>query len=189
MDKIKIKFQHCHGIKSLEAEFDFSSSNTQLIYARNGMMKTSFLKTFEDYKNGVVSRDEIEDIDGTREIEGVEPDQVLAFRSFENLYFHGGLTTLYLLDEREESFFEELKKTIDLGLYHNSGIKKEENLVKNLFLIQLLREVGKNNSREISKADLAKYEIYLEKALHVSATEDVLLSEPPFLAFNLESFF
>lgn len=48
MNKIKLKFQYCYGIKSLEKEFDFSN-RTFAIYAPNGSMKTSFAKTFNDY--------------------------------------------------------------------------------------------------------------------------------------------
>lgn len=52
MYKIKIKFQHCYGIKKLEKEFDFSSSSTFAIYASNGIMKTSFAKTFKNISDG-----------------------------------------------------------------------------------------------------------------------------------------
>ena len=47
MDKIKVHLEHCYGIKHLKQDFDFSDSNTWLIYAPNGVMKTSFAKTFK----------------------------------------------------------------------------------------------------------------------------------------------
>jgi hypothetical protein len=47
MNKIGVHLEHCYGIKHLEQEFDFSDSNTWLIYAPNGVMKTSFAKTFK----------------------------------------------------------------------------------------------------------------------------------------------
>jgi hypothetical protein len=47
MDKLKIKFQYCYGIKKLEKEFIFSNRAFS-IYAPNGSMKTSFAKTFDD---------------------------------------------------------------------------------------------------------------------------------------------
>jgi ABC-type molybdate transport system ATPase subunit len=48
MNKVKIKFEYCYGIASLETEFDFSSKNVFAIYAPNGTMKTSFAKSFKD---------------------------------------------------------------------------------------------------------------------------------------------
>lgn len=50
MNKIDVHLENCYGIKKLEYEFDFSpiKSNTWLIYAPNGVMKTSFAKTFKN---------------------------------------------------------------------------------------------------------------------------------------------
>lgn len=54
-------FENCYGIK----EFDmgegihFSRSNKALIYAPNGVMKTSFTKVFEDLSKGSASEDRI----------------------------------------------------------------------------------------------------------------------------------
>lgn len=52
MQKLKIKFENCYGIKKLEHEFDFSAFRTVVIYAPNGAMKTSFAKTFKDISTG-----------------------------------------------------------------------------------------------------------------------------------------
>ena len=56
MKKINIKFKHCYGIRNLEYEFDLSN-RTFAIYAANGIMKTSFAKTFDDYAKGQQSLD------------------------------------------------------------------------------------------------------------------------------------
>ena len=48
MDKIKIDWEYCYGIKSLKHEFSFSEGkHSHLIYAPNGTMKTSFAKTMK----------------------------------------------------------------------------------------------------------------------------------------------
>jgi ABC-type branched-subunit amino acid transport system ATPase component len=49
MDTIKIEWENCFGIGKLSHEFNFSaeSSNSFMIYAPNGTMKTSFAKTFD----------------------------------------------------------------------------------------------------------------------------------------------
>lgn len=54
VNKINLNLQNCYGIKKLKKELDFSSSKTVAIYAPNGVMKTSFAKTFSDLFNGAL---------------------------------------------------------------------------------------------------------------------------------------
>lgn len=49
MQKLRIKMEHCYGIKNLQREFDFSSRQAVAIYAPNGAMKSSFAQTFQDH--------------------------------------------------------------------------------------------------------------------------------------------
>ena len=51
MQKIKINFENCYGIKKLDHEFEFRN-RTFAIYAPNGVMKTSFAKTMDDLSKG-----------------------------------------------------------------------------------------------------------------------------------------
>ena len=46
MKKLQIDLNYCYGIKNLKYEFDFNGGKNYLLYAPNGMMKTSFTKTF-----------------------------------------------------------------------------------------------------------------------------------------------
>ncbi len=48
MRKLEINLENCYGIGRLNYSFDFSKSNSYLIYAPNGTMKSSFAKTFSD---------------------------------------------------------------------------------------------------------------------------------------------
>jgi len=61
MNKLKIELQHCYGIKKLNHEFDFSNCRTFVIYAPNGVMKTSFAKTLNDIANKKSPCDQIDD--------------------------------------------------------------------------------------------------------------------------------
>jgi len=47
MEKINLNLKNCYGIGSLNHIFDFSKSNTFLIYSPNGTMKTSLAKTLK----------------------------------------------------------------------------------------------------------------------------------------------
>ena len=59
MNKVNIELENCYGIKNLKHSFDFTSKSTYAIYAPNGIMKTSFAKTFMDLSNGAESHDSI----------------------------------------------------------------------------------------------------------------------------------
>jgi hypothetical protein len=58
MSVLKIKLSNCFGIKALSYDFDFGESNVFAIYAPNGLMKTSFTKTFQCLSNGEAPREE-----------------------------------------------------------------------------------------------------------------------------------
>lgn len=47
MNLLSIDFENCFGIGKLNYHFDFKKTNSHLIYAPNGTMKTSFAKTFD----------------------------------------------------------------------------------------------------------------------------------------------
>ena len=57
MQKLKIHFENCYGIKKLKYEFDFSTKKIYSIYAPNGTMKTSFAKTLRDFSLNTDSKD------------------------------------------------------------------------------------------------------------------------------------
>ena len=54
-------FENCYGIKEFDmgTGIDFSRSNKAIIYAPNGVMKTSFTKVFEDLSKGEAAKDRI----------------------------------------------------------------------------------------------------------------------------------
>lgn len=59
MKKIDVDLENCFGISKLKHSFDFSKTNIILIYAPNGMMKTSFAKTFDCIANEVAPGDRV----------------------------------------------------------------------------------------------------------------------------------
>ncbi len=48
MDKLRVHLENCYGIQKLVEEFDFSDCRTIVVYVPNGVMKSSFAKTFDD---------------------------------------------------------------------------------------------------------------------------------------------
>ena len=57
MKSLNVKFNHCYGIKNLEYVFNFEDKKTYAIYSPNGVMKTSFAKTFKDISENNPSTD------------------------------------------------------------------------------------------------------------------------------------
>ena len=64
MNKLNINLENCYGIQSLECEFDFTPRGNRplakayAIYAPNGLMKSSFAKTFDQLSNGLLPSEE-----------------------------------------------------------------------------------------------------------------------------------
>jgi hypothetical protein len=55
MNKLKVQLSNCYGIKSLSYDFEFQKTykrRSYVIYAPNGLMKSSFAKTFARLSNG-----------------------------------------------------------------------------------------------------------------------------------------
>lgn len=53
------KFLNCYGLKDLNLpSIDFTTSNKAIIYAPNGVMKTSFSKVMDDISKGIAPMDE-----------------------------------------------------------------------------------------------------------------------------------
>lgn len=61
MNKLSIHFENCYGIKKLQHEFDFSKCRTFAVYSPNGVMKTSFTKTFDDVSANRTPSDQMDD--------------------------------------------------------------------------------------------------------------------------------
>lgn len=59
MKKLEINLENCYGIRRFNHTFNFNDSKTQLVYATNGVMKSSLALTFEDIAEGRVSKDRI----------------------------------------------------------------------------------------------------------------------------------
>jgi hypothetical protein len=59
MTELEIHLENCYGIRRFKHKFNFGESKTQLIYAPNGVMKSSLALTLEDIAEGRISKDRI----------------------------------------------------------------------------------------------------------------------------------
>jgi energy-coupling factor transporter ATP-binding protein EcfA2 len=127
MNKIKLKFQYCYGIKKLEHEFIFSN-RTFAIYAPNGSMKTSFAKTFKDLMKGEETKDliypervTVREIKDERDIE-LPKEQVFVIEPYNESYFSDKESTLVVAKELKEQY-EKIYGDLD---------KEKNSFIKNL---------------------------------------------------------
>ena len=116
IQKVKINFEHCYGIRKLCSDFDFSKSNMhmQLIYAPNGTMKTSFAKTFKDMsdpRGKTKPHDQLDktlqpiykvmvEDDGGSERD-IAPDEIKVIKSYDESAFKSEEAILTLLANKE----------------------------------------------------------------------------------------
>lgn len=93
MKKLNVNLKNCFGIEALSYEFNFSEGNVFSIYARNGLMKTSFAKTFQliqQQGEGADLRDVIFENQGSASIviddQPIKKEQVFVIKSYESAY-------------------------------------------------------------------------------------------------------
>ena len=135
MERIKYSLTNCYGIQKLKGEFVFSCKKVPTsviaVYAKNGLMKTSFAKTFkkiQDKKQKEI-RDEIFDIPGeaTITIDGkdISEEDVFVIKSFETSYQSGNLADLLVDESIKEKISDVIKLKTDLlkDLEKASGLK------------------------------------------------------------------
>jgi len=92
MKSLSLSFQNCFDIQLIRYTFSFVNGNVFAIYAKNGLMKTSFAKTFKMLQEGKIDDicDVIFDKPGTVEVtidnNHVEKDQIFVIKSYESSY-------------------------------------------------------------------------------------------------------
>ncbi|MDV6377148.1 hypothetical protein ORD22_02575 [Sporosarcina sp. GW1-11] len=126
MDKIKVEIKNCYGIDSLENEFDFTKGkSTQVIYAPNGVMKTSFANVFDDYSKGVESQDLIfpmkESVRNIKDSVGddISPESIFVIRPYDKSFQSDKMSTLLVKDDlrkRYEKVYEQIDITKNILL-------------------------------------------------------------------------
>lgn len=131
MKKLLVSLENCYGIKKLNETFDFTETNTYAIYAPNGMMKSSFEKTFYDLSKGNQTSDlvfpnrqttrKIQDEDGNNILD----IEVFTIKPYNEAFETEKLSTLLVkqdlkrqydeiyknLDKEQSEFIKKLKKT------------------------------------------------------------------------------
>ncbi|MCK5633366.1 hypothetical protein KAH94_06430, partial [bacterium] len=129
MEKVTVDFENCYGIKKMEHSFDFTSTKrTFAIYSPNGVMKTSFSKTFKDISNNKDSQDLIFQNRKTKRIvvdensTNLQPENIFVIEPYSETYKSEKVSTL-LVNAKLKNQYEKIHIEID---------NKKEALLKEL---------------------------------------------------------
>ena len=173
MNKLNIELTNCFGIDSLKHEFDFGKGNTFSIYARNGLMKTSFAKTFQLIQQG--KKENISDaifgepgsaivqIDG----QDIEKKQVFVVKSYESSY-ESDISSLLIKGDIQTQLKYVFKVRTKLlkALEKDSGLKiKRTSLGKTVYELEptIVKDFDFNEKDILSNLmELASYEPEIE---------------------------
>lgn len=118
MKKLEVNLTNCHGIRHLAATIGFDRGRASAIYAPNGLMKTSFARTFGDLSRGEDSSDHVfPDRTSERKItdqDGVPltSNQVVVIVSYDEEMGPTEETSTLLVDKVLRDEYEELQRGI-----------------------------------------------------------------------------
>ena len=193
MKKLKIDLANCHGIHHLDAELSFKNARTTAIYAPNGMMKTSFARTFSDLSRGQPSTDRvfperlssrsITDQDGV----ALAPEQVVVIVSYDEEMGPTEQTSTLLVDKVLRSEYADLQRGINeaktelvTALKSQAQTKKDVSTELSLaithdresFFRALVRVEEEVTDEEASYADLPYDVIFDDKVVTLLRTKD-----------------
>jgi hypothetical protein len=133
--KLDVKLKNCYGIQNLEQSFDFSNNKTFLIYASNGVMKTSFARTFKQIQDGKEPQEEvhksksqckitIDDID-------ISKDEIFVIKPYVQKYESENISTLLVDDINKDLYEQELKGIVKLKTAFLDKLSKKSEKTKN----------------------------------------------------------
>lgn len=132
MQELQINLQYCFGIKELSHKFDFSNGRTFVIYAPNGVMKSSFAKTAKTLFEG--KKKPCDQIDTSLEAkydflvedEVLDPQKFCVIQPYneESLNSEGNILTLLANKQQRERYLAIYKEIEGKKKSALSGLKK-----------------------------------------------------------------
>ncbi len=141
MEKLKVELSNCYGISLFDEIFDFTNNRNQAkayaIYAPNGLMKTSFSRTFEALSRGEQPKEErfnretncVVEADGTE----LRKEHIYVLKSEIDIDSDNDAVTNILVNEESKSKYDSLveeltkiKSKLISSLQKKSKVKKSD---------------------------------------------------------------
>jgi hypothetical protein len=179
MNSLKISLNNCFGIQRLDHEFDFgvgsnatrSTAKAYAIYAPNGLMKSSFAKTFESLSKGEVPKEERYKRASTCVIESdgvaITKDAIYVLKAEIDISVDSAAITDILVSPEKKGRYDTL-------LFELDKMKSK--------IITALQKISKVKKADVEKTllkDLGEvnFEVCIEKVKSVPFEEDLRLYE------------
>lgn len=178
MKQLKLDFEHCYGIRRLNATLDFADCSAYAVYAPNGMMKSSFAQTFKDIADGEESRDRVfpdrvtrrnvVDETGTP----LSPDAVLVLPPYEEVFGDSEKTATLLVDAKLRKEYEQLYLKIDRAKARFLKAMKEQSKSK--------RDLESEISLTFTKSSTEFYQALIRVKEEVAALPEPQFADVPY---------
>lgn len=190
MNKLNIDFSNCFGIESLQHEFDFSRGNVFSIYARNGLMKTSFANTFQCIQKNKEDNicDKIFDHPGNATVQlddtPISAEQIFTIKSYESSY-ESDISPLLIKGDIQQQLQEVLKahKKFLKALEKASGLKiKKTSQGKEVYELepQIISDFAFEEDSvllNLSRLDSYVPEVQFDDVLYTSIFDETVLKK------------
>lgn len=134
--KLTCELKNCYGIQNLKQEFDFSQCRTVAVYASNGVMKSSFARTFFQLQQKLEPKEELHGLKSEYNIKfgdnAITNDDIFVIKPYLSKYESANMSTLLVDEKRKKEYDEKFasillsKKSLTLALNRISGVKQDE---------------------------------------------------------------
>jgi hypothetical protein len=137
MNKLKLTLENCYGINKLDSNFDFSKGRSFVVYAPNGVMKTSLANTFNDISNGENPKERLHGNNpictATIDDNPINPVEIFVIKSYQDKYSPDESISNLLVDEVSKTEYDKIysdilkkKNALIVKLNKTSGVKKDD---------------------------------------------------------------
>jgi len=145
MNKLFVNLKNCYGISFLEYVFIFNKypreTNSYAVYAPNGLMKTSFSKTFHDISLGNSPKEE----------------RYNRVSTFDIKYDDDAITKTQIFSLKSEIDIREESKSITDILVHPENKLKYDSIVTNLDVLKDKLKASLQKLSKVKKKDVEEY--------------------------------
>lgn len=192
MKELELHLENCYGIRRFKHNFNFEQSKAQLIYAQNGIMKSSLALTLEDISENRNSKDRIFSERVThREVKvngrDIEPEEIFVIQRMKTSEFKEASTILaneklkkeydsinLKLNDSKNDFIKLIQPLF--GIKQNL-IEKEVESVFKLDFFRFFESYGNqiNDIKEPIYTNIQYSEIFNDKALRFLESKDFKL--------------
>jgi hypothetical protein len=116
MTTLSVNLKNCYGIDELKKTLDFTKSKANLIYAPNGVMKTSLARTFLDISNGKEPQEKLFNklVEYNIKFNDVEvnKNQILVIQPFDQIFESKNISTLLVNTDKKRIYDNAFKEIL-----------------------------------------------------------------------------